>query len=280
MTYPPSSPGYPPAPQSGPQYDTTAQTNPQLGKITAPGESRLPELLLAGVAALGLITYLVSFGIDAQLVFSTVPVSALVLASLAAGLLAGASLLPKVRFTAVAAVLATVAALQVIYVGFVAEGDVGWALWTILALTIIQGGTAIGALLYDTGVLKPPAPKPVFEQQPPQYGQYGGPSQYYGQHNQPQLGGQPYQQSSPQGPPQRTGYASQYGGYPGGQNTGGFPTQNPQSSQQSGPPTPPTGFPTYGQPHQQSNASESTTQVPVPPQGQQPSSQQSGQSSS
>ncbi|MGV0744835.1 DUF5336 domain-containing protein [Mycolicibacterium sp. XJ870] len=275
MTYPPSSPGYPPAPQSGSQYGATQQ----FAKTdVAPGESKLPEILLAAVAALGIIAFLVSFGIEAGAVFSNTVVPTLVLATLVAGLLAGVGLLPKQKnYTAIAAVLATVALLQAAYVLFATEGEAGWAVYTILALTLLQAGAAITALLFESGVVTPPAPKPAFDQQS-QYGQYGGPSQYYGQQSQPQQGGQPYQQA-PAG--QRPGYPSQYGQY--GQNTGGFQAQNPQGQQggqQSGPPTPPTGFPTYGQPQHQSNASAPTTQVPAQPQAQQPSSQQSGQSSS
>lgn len=270
MTYPPSSPGYPPAPQSGSQYGATQQ----FAKTdVAPGESKLPEILLAVVAAAGLITYLVSFALEAAAGLGALPV----LLSLLAGLLAAVSLLPKQKnYVAVASVIATFALLLAISDLVATGGEAGWALYTILVLTLIQAGAAITALLFDSGVLTPPAPKPAYEQQP-QYGQYGGPSQYYGQQSQPQPG-QPYQQSAPQ----RPGYPSQYGSYPGTPGTGGFPVQgSPQGGQQSGPPTPPTGFPTYGQPQQQPGASSApTTQVPAQPQAQQPSSQQSGQSSS
>ncbi|MGV9800740.1 DUF5336 domain-containing protein [Mycobacterium sp. NPDC003449] len=286
MTYPPNNPGYPPAPQSGSQYDVTQQfaKSPAAvpGVPAAEGESNLAEILLATAAGAGVIAFLVSFGLDKQLVFASAVVSVLILLTLIAGLIAGVGLLPKQSgYTGIAAVLSLAAFLQVIYVVVAAEGDAGWALYTILALTLIQTFAAIGALLLETGVVTPPAPKPRYEQQP-QYGQYGGPSQYYGQHNQPQPGGQPYQQ---QGPGQRPGYPSQYGGYPGGSNTGGFGTVGqqgaPQGGQQSGPPTPPTGFPTYGQPQQQQTPSTATTtQVPTPPQAQPPSSPQSGSSSS
>ncbi|MCV7284519.1 DUF5336 domain-containing protein [Mycolicibacterium wolinskyi] len=270
MAYPPSSPGYPPAPQSGSQYGATQQ----FAKTdVAPGESKLPEILLAVVAAAGLITYLVSFALEAAAGLGALPV----LLSLLAGLLAGVSLLPKQKnYVAVVSVIATFALLLAISDLVATGGEAGWALYTILVLTLIQAGSAIAALLFDSGVLTPPAPKPAYEQQP-QYGQYGGPSQYYGQQSQPQVGGQPYGQSAPQ----RPGYPSQYGSYPG---SSGFPSQSPQGApqggQQSGPPTPPTGFPTYGQPQQQSGSSAPTTQVPAQPQAQQPSSQQSGQSSS
>jgi len=56
------------------------------------------------------------------------------------------------------------------------------------------------------------------------------------------------------------GYSQLTGGYPGGQPSGGgYGT----TGQQSGPPTPPTGFPTYGQPQatQSAPAGQSTGQA-------------------
>ncbi|OMC32141.1 hypothetical protein A5740_13540 [Mycobacterium sp. GA-1841] len=275
MTYPPSNPGYPP--QSGSQFEATQQFAkavpaqiPATQASAAPGESKLAEILLAVVAAAGFITYLVSFALDSSTAQGFIILVGL---PLLGALLAGVSLLPKQKnYTAVAAVVSTIPFLFVVAAVVQSGGEIGGALWAILALTLIQAGAAIAALLFDAGVITPPAPKPQFDQQP-QYGQYGGPSQYYGQQHQPQ-GGQPYQQAQPQ----RPGYPSQYGGYPGAQNTGGFPvqpSQGQQGQQPSGPPTPPTGYPTYGQP-QQSPGSAPTTSVPAQPQAQQSSSQQSG----
>ncbi|WP_441958067.1 DUF5336 domain-containing protein [Mycolicibacterium houstonense] len=281
MTYPPSNPGYPPAPQSGSQFDATQQfakaapasVPAAQAPAAAPRENNLSAILLGVAAGAGIIAFLVGFGIDAKAVYLTTLVPALLLIALFGGLLAGVGLLPKQNnYTAVSAVLGVAALLVSVYVVFSIDGEVGGALWTILALTLIQAAAAITALLFDAGVLTPPAPKPQFDQQA-QYGQYGGPSQYYGQQHQPQVGGQPYQQAQPQ----RPGYPSQYGGY-SGQNTGGFPIQAPQGQQgqqPSGPPTPPTGYPTYGQP-QQGGSSAPTTAFPAEQQPQQSSSQQSG----
>ncbi|BBX31600.1 antigen 34 kDa [Mycolicibacterium mageritense DSM 44476 = CIP 104973] len=294
MTYPPNSPGYPPAPQ----YGQPQQTNKPAA--TAAGENKLPTYLLAGVAVLGVLAYLLSY---AGLIKDTDGFAVVgsgagtdVQAALLAGLLAGVGLLPKQKkFTAVVAAVATFALLLAIS-GVVGAFDlVSWAYWLVLVLILLQAGAAIAALLFDAGVLTPPAPKPVFEPQAPQYGQYGGPSQYYGQQSQPQHGGQPYQQAP--SPQQRPGYPSQYGNYPGGSNTGGFPVSSQggpqggqhsgsQGGQQSGPPTPPTGFPAFGQPQQQSqqpsssNANDQTTVVPTQQPSQQSSSQQSGPSQS
>ncbi|MEV0672670.1 DUF5336 domain-containing protein [Mycobacterium sp. NPDC050441] len=270
MTYPPSNPGYPPAPQSGSQFDATQQfakavpapapSAPAAAPAAAePGENKLPEILLAVVAVAGLLTYFVSFALDIAIVVGTLVVPLALLAAL----LAGVSVLPKQKNRVTAAVvLSTVAFLLSIPVVLAAPGaESDWALYAMLVLTLIQAGAAIAALLFEAGIITPPAPKPQFEPQP-QYGQYGGPSQYYGQQHQPQHGGQPYQQAQPQQP----GYPSQYGGYSGGPNTGGFPVQGQQGQQPSGPPTPPTGYPTYGQPQQSGPAGPA----------QQPPSQQSG----
>ncbi|MGV0812065.1 DUF5336 domain-containing protein [Mycolicibacterium boenickei] len=274
MTYPPSNPGYPPNPQSGSQFDATQQfakatpaPSPAPSAPAATGENNLPAILLGVAAGAGLLTYFVSFALELQVTLGTFVVPL----SLVAGLIAGVGLLPKQKKRgAIVAVLSTLAFLLSITLVVAAGSESDWTLYTLLVLTLIQAGAAITALLFDAGVITPPAPKPQFDQQA-QYGQYGGPSQYYGQQHQPQLGGQPYQQAQQQ----RPGYPSQYGGYSGGQNTGGFPVQSPQGQQPSGPPTPPTGYPTYCQP-QQSGSSAPTSAVPAQPQAQQSSSQQSG----
>ncbi|AIY48165.1 MULTISPECIES: DUF5336 domain-containing protein [Mycolicibacterium] len=280
MTYPPSNPGYPPTPQSGSQFDATQQFAKAVPAQTpaapaapvavnvVPGENKLPEILLAVVAGVGLLIYFVSFAFEIQAVIG----SLIIAVPLVAGLVAGVSVLPKQKNrVAPAAVLATLGLLLAISVSVAAGGGADWTIWVLLVLTLIQAGAAIAALLFHAGIITPPAPKPQFDQQP-QYGQYGGPSQYYGQQHQPQHGGQPYQQAQPQQP----GYPSQYGGYSSGPNTGGYPVQSPQGpqgqqgQQPSGPPTPPTGYPTYGQPQQ------SGSSAPSGGPAQQPPSQQSG----
>jgi hypothetical protein len=281
MTYPPGSPGYPPSQQPTTQFSAPTQ---QFGKQPdagpgAEGPSKLPLYLTAAVAALGLAVYLFSYGPLFTITSSDFPgladfsgaslgLDLAVVASLFAGLLAGTSMLPKQKsYVAVVAVLAVVALLLVIaeLIGKPSVASIGWALYVIVAFLVVQAIIAVAVLLFDAGVITPPVPRPRYEQQ--QYGQYGAPGQYYGQpQGQLQHHGGPSHQ---QGQQQRPGYPSQYGGgYPGGPSTGGF-----QAGQQgSGPPTPPTGFPTYGQPPS-SNAP--TTQVSAQPQSS--SSSQSGQ---
>jgi Family of unknown function (DUF5336) len=240
MTYPPGSPGYPPA-QSPGSY--AAPAAPSFNKGDE-GESNLKHILTIGVLALGLLSYLASYGpvIKVQAVSGDeltgngssiigyqidYPISL----GLLAGLLAGASLLPKAKnYFSIVAVISVLAALWLVEETIGAPGQ-GWALWLALAGVVLEAILAVTALLLDAGVITAPTPRPKYDQY---YGQYGG---YYGQ-QQPQYG--------------QSGYGTQYGGYPSGPTTGGFSAQpgpQPNSSQsQHGSPTPPTGFPSFSPP--------------------------------
>jgi hypothetical protein len=258
MTYPPGSPGYPPAQQPTTQFAAPTQ---QFGKQpdaapAAAGPSKLPIYLTAAVAALGLAVYLSSYApqFAASADFFTPTLLDLgVVASLLAALIAGVGLVPKQKTSpALVAVLSVLGFLLAIAIVLTApQGvDIKYGLYLIIAFGVLQAIVAVAVLLFDAGVITPPAPRPRYEQQQ-QYGQYGGPGQYYGQPHQP---GPPHQQ----GQQQRPGYPSQYGGgYPGGPSSGGF-----SAGPAGGPPTPPTGFPTYGQPP---SNSAPTTQVPAQP---------------
>ncbi len=242
MTYPPGSPGYPPAQSPGGYGSSSA---PSFSK-SDDGESNLKLYLTIGVVALGLASYLLSYGPMITRILpngdelvesgSTLPIDL----GLLAALLAGVSVLPKAKnYAAVVAAVATLGGLLLIEDTIGASGR-GWALWFALGCGVLQALLAISALLLDAGVITPPAPRPKYDQYG-HYGQYGG---YYGQQS-------PYQQS---------GYGSGYGSYPSGPSTGGFsavgpqsgPTQAPQSgpqqTHQTGSPTPPTGFPSFSPP--------------------------------
>ncbi|RDH74947.1 hypothetical protein DVS77_28850 [Mycolicibacterium moriokaense] len=292
MTYPPSGSGYPPSQQPTTQFSAPTQ---QFGKVEQPsayarsaeggaqgpaaagaGPSKLPFILLAVTAALGLLVYLFSFGAMFTIQNTDFPqlgsasgtslgLGLAVVASLVSALIAGASLLP--RQTAPIGVIAAVALLAFLLV--LAEiiqkpqgVSIGWALYVVIALTFLEAAVAIGALLLDSGIISAPAPKPKYDQH--SYGPYGQPNQYYGQHA-PHQGG----------PQQRPPYAGQYGGgyQGGGSSSGGFAA----IGQHGGPPTPPTGFPTYSQP--QSPPSAPTGQGHGQPQSQQPQPQPSSSSS-
>ena len=83
-------------------------------------------------------------------------------------------MLPKAgNYTAVVAVVSVLALLLVIaqVVTKPAGFAIGWALWLVLAFTLLQAVAAVAALLFESGVITPPAPRPRYES----YGQYGPP---------------------------------------------------------------------------------------------------------
>ena len=258
MSYPPGpsgSPGYPPTQQPTTQFSAPTQQfgkAPDAGAGAADGASKLPLYLSIAVAALGLVVYLSSFGPLFTIAASDFPglgdISGgsfgLVLAvgaSVLAGLLAGVGLLPRqVVSVALVTVLSVLSFLLVIaeVINKPSGASIDWGLYLLIAFTLLQAIVAVGALLFDSGIITPPAPRPKYDQQQ-HYGQYGGPGgSYYGQQH--QVGGPPQQ---------RPGYPGGYGGGYSGSNPGsGGYSGNPQGGTPVGPPTPPTGFPTYGQP--------------------------------
>ncbi|HEX2289153.1 MAG TPA: DUF5336 domain-containing protein, partial [Pseudonocardiaceae bacterium] len=242
MTYSPGSPGYPPANQPTTQFSAPTQHFGKLPEPPAAGEgpNKLPAYLLMVVAALGLLVYLCNFGpifeVNASdflgqggtVSGSTLGIGLAVISALAAGLLAGVTLLSKGRtYVAIAAVLSVLALLLVIaeLINKPSEASIGWALYALIVLSLLQAGSAVAALLFDTGVLTPPTPRPKYDQQQQygqqqygqqQYGQqpYGQPRQY-GQQAPPGYGqGPQYNPYAQQGQPQY-GQPGQYGGQPG-----------------------------------------------------------------
>ncbi|HET9874861.1 MAG TPA: DUF5336 domain-containing protein [Mycobacterium sp.] len=250
MTYPPGSPGYQPQPQG-----SYGAANPSFVR-SADTVSKLPLYLQVAVVVLGLVAYLANFGPtlpvnDSALAGITGDVGLAVPAAVLAALLAAVGLLPKAKnYAAVVAVLAVLGALLAISTTLNKDDIyfIGWALWVVLGAAIVQAIVAVGALLLDAGVVTAPAPRPKYDP----YAQYGLPpgSGYYGQPSGPHAFG--HQQG-----PQQSGYPS-YGGYPSGPSTGGFSTPSgpstggfstgSQHTQQQGPPTPPTGFPSFSPP--------------------------------
>jgi hypothetical protein len=224
MTFPGGQPGggYPgQGPQQPPQgpggYGPPPGSGLKLG---------LPEVAHLVVAGLGVLILFLSFasigdGIDASLYEAQLGwVPALLLAG---GLLSAKVILPgedkKPGLIPVALVFAGVWAY--LFTVFTADGDLGAGGIMVMIFGILQMLAAIAALLFDLGVIKPPAPNP--------YGQPGGmypPSGAFPQQQPPQ---QP-QFGQPQAPP------------PGQQTT--FAPQQGQFGQQPGQPgTPPGGYP-------------------------------------
>ena len=268
MTYPAGNPGFQPAQPPGSfPGQTPSFTRPE---DTA---SKLPLYLYISVVVFGLAAYLFNFGpilVPTEGDFGGLRGGAgdAVTASVLAALLAGAGMLPKAnKHTGIVAAIAALGALLAINVSFTRNSDyltVGWALWVVLGLAILQAGAAILALLLEAGVVTAPAPRPKFDP----YSQYGLPhgASYYGQPG----GHSPGHIHAPQ-----PGYPS-YGSYPpaptagnfSGPPSGGFSTQSPssggfgtgpQQGQSQGPPTPPTGFPSFPPPPGSTTGGQNST---------------------
>lgn len=252
MTYQPSNPGY--ATQQPPAGYPPAQQPAGYGvpgvPAVPPGPSKLPVYLTATVAALGLLAFLVGTFAPGRIwselgAPADMPGESLwMVAAVVAGLLAAVSLLPKVASYAPVIAVVSLLALLLVIAQLVGGGDdisIGWGLWLALLVTLSQAALAVAALLFATGTITPPAPRPGYEQ----YGQYGPPpAGYY----------------APAGPPP-AGVPGP--GYPGPQaqqsGPGGYvPAGYPQSDANLD--TPPTGFPSLGQ--QQSAAPDSSGQSP------------------
>ncbi|HEY9305162.1 MAG TPA: DUF5336 domain-containing protein, partial [Mycobacterium sp.] len=140
MTYPPSSPGYPPA-QSPSGYG--ASSAPSFAK-SDDAESNLKLYLTIGVVALGFASYLLSYGPMITRILpngdelvesgSTLPIDLALLAAL----LAGVGLLPKAKnYAAVVAAVASLGGLLLIEDTIGASGR-GWALWFALGCGVVQ----------------------------------------------------------------------------------------------------------------------------------------------
>lgn len=266
MTYSPGTPGFQPSQPSGSYGPPT----PSFTKA-ADHESKLPFYLQIAVVALGFGVYLANFGPIVTVTDGEYPLilgdaGHTVPLALLAALLAGVSLLPKAKvYTPVVAAIAVLGALLAIST-IADDGDnymIGWGLWVVLTFSILQAAAAVGALLLEAGVVTAPAPRPKYDP----YAQYGLPpgGNYYGQPGQQQG----YGHQGHQTPQQQAGYPS-YGGYPSAPSSGGFGAQSAPSTggfntggqhasgAQQGPPTPPTGFPSFSPPPSSGSSSSST----------------------
>ncbi len=260
MTYPPGSPGYPPAQQPTTQFAAPTQ---QFGKVpdaapAAEGPSKLPVYLTAAVAALGLAVYLSSYGplFEASADFFTPTLLDLgVVASLLAALIAGVGLVPKQKAApALVAVLSVLGFLLVIAIVLTAPAGRQHRMGPLPDHRVQRGagdrrrrGAAVRRGCHHAACAAAPlraaAVRPVRR------------SRTVLRTASSARPAAPAGPAAPAAPWLSVAYG---GGYPGGPSTGGF-----SAGPQGGPPTPPTGFPTYGQPPSSSNAP--TTQVPAQP---------------
>ncbi|MRH86920.1 hypothetical protein GFY24_05465 [Nocardia sp. SYP-A9097] len=287
MSYPTGGSGYngpAPTPSNAPGYGSQPAGGPATGSSTTGAAGKgLPFFLTVGVAALGVINFLLGFAPykgakELSLTYSLFESDPLLVGILLfAGLLAGLSLLPKQNWTGVAAAASLAGFLSILFNSFTGELTTKWGGWLIVFLSFVQAVIAVLAVLFEAGIVKAPAPKPAapqgFGQQP--FGQSSGGYQ------QPSFGQQGFGQQQPSyGQPgqqaQQPGYGTggQYPqqpsyGQPAGQSSGGYQQpaygqQQPSYGQQPG------GFsqqqPSYGQPGSADATQHFGSQPPRPAQ--------------
>ncbi|CAM4106373.1 DUF5336 domain-containing protein [Kibdelosporangium persicum] len=228
MTFPSGAPGG--YPGQGPHQPGPPGYGPPPGHGGGTKLS-LPQMLALGAGGLGLLNLFLGFaplvtgGSFYESSFGWIP------ALLAAG---GVATLPailpgdkdKQKAGVLPAALSLAGMLGFLFTVFSISGSMAAGGVMVLIFSILQAGVAVAAFLFESGVLKPPAPNPYgYPQQPGAY---------------PPSGAFPAQQ--PQGGPQATTQQPQ----PGQQPFGGPGQQTqfaPQQGQFGAPGTPPGGYP-------------------------------------
>ncbi|MEU7631548.1 DUF5336 domain-containing protein [Nocardia sp. NPDC049220] len=227
MSYPTGGSGYNTPAPSAPSSQAPAAGGASSGSSAAGSDAKgLPFLLAVGVAALGVINFLLGFlpflgskpldfdgtrvgGQETAKLFEVASGSPLLGLLLLGGILAGLSLLPKQSLIGAAAAASTAGFLALLFqsFNFGTGAELKWGAYVVLVLAFVQAALAIAALLFEAGILKPPAPRPATP--PSGFGQggYGQQPPSFGQNQPPFAQSQPgYGQSSPYGQP---GYGSQ-----------------------------------------------------------------------
>lgn len=277
MSYPTGGSGYnTPATPSTPASPAPTAGGGTGASASGSDAKGLPFLLVVGVAALGVINFLLGFlpftalesatGLGSTseesfggfTVFGSPTGLALLLVS---GLLAGLTLLPKQEWKGAAAAVAVAGFFTLLFqVLTLAEGqNAKIGAWVLIVLALVQAAVAVVAVLFDAGIIKAPAPKPAGA--PQQQGGYPGQQgQGYGQQGYGQGGfGQQSQpgQSYGQQPGQSFGQQSY-----GQQSQPSQPTYGQQPGQSYGQQSQPSQ-PTYGQQAGQSYGQQSYGQQPA-----------------
>lgn len=230
MSYPTGGSGYnAPVPPSVPP--NPGQQAAGGGSAAGAGGKGLPFFLTIGVAAVGVIAFLLGFlsyvGADTDMDLPSSADTSLNLFEyqeatiggllLIAAILAGLSLLPKQDWVGAAAAVAAGTFVTILFQLFSlpegAKAEIG--LYLILVLALVQTGLAVAVVLFDAGILTPPAARPAAQTGFPGGQQGYGQQQYQGQQSYGQQQGYGQQYSS--GQQQQPGYGQQqaYGQQPG-----------------------------------------------------------------
>lgn len=255
MSYPTGGSGYNAPSPSAPSSQSPAAGGASSGSSATGSDAKgLPFFLVVGVAALGVISFLLGFlpflgskpiDLGGRRVSEPetanlfeVSGSALLGLLLLGALLAALSLLPKQNWIGAAAAASTAGFIALLFQSFnFGEGtELEVGAYILLVLAFVQTAVAITAALFDAGIVKAPAPRPAAA--PSGFGQagYGQQPPSFGQAQQPFGQGQPSQPGyGPSGPYGQSGY---------GQSAAPqFPSQQPSPYGQS--------QPSYGQGQQQ-----------------------------
>jgi hypothetical protein len=226
MTFPGGAPGgYPgQGPQQQPPFPGPSYAPPAGGGM----KLGLPAILHLVVAALGLINFFIGFAdiFDGGDGFFA-NASALPALFLLAGLFSLPAILPgeNKKPGLPPAAFAVTGMLTVLFFVFSTDPDVGIGTILLLVFGILQAAASVVAYLFDTNILKVPAPNP-YGHQPPPGGQFPPSGQF------------------PAAPPQQPQQPGQFGAPPGQQTT--FAPQQGQFGQPPQPGTPPGGYPQQG----------------------------------
>ncbi|MBF6166598.1 DUF5336 domain-containing protein [Streptomyces gardneri] len=243
MSYPTGGSGYNTPSPSAPSSQSPATGGASAGSSATGSDAKgLPFFLVVGVAALGVLNFLLGFlpflgskpidfggtrvsGPESANLFEVASGAPLLGLLLLGALLAGLSLLPKQNWIGAAAAASTAGFLALLFQSFnFGEGsELKVGAYILLVLAFVQAAVAIAATLFDAGILKAPAPRPATA--PAGFGQggygqqpsYGQGQQSYGQPGQSGYGASPYgqsgygAQSAPPQFPSQAGQPSPYG---------------------------------------------------------------------
>ncbi|NEW41358.1 34 kDa antigenic family protein [Nocardia cyriacigeorgica] len=291
MSYPTGGSGYN-APAPTPSASANPGQSPAGGGTESGADAKgLPFFLTIGVAALGVISFLLGFlpfmgpdieglGSDAESQNAFVSgVTGLLALALLGGVFAGLSLLPKQNWTGAAAAVSVTAFIGVLFQSFsfpeMTKAEFG--VWVLLFFVFVQAAIAVAVVLFEAGIIKLPEPRPAapqagYGQQQAGYGQqqagFGQQQAGYGQQqfgqSQPGQGGFGGGQYPSQPSYSQPGQQPSYGQGQAGQQYG---QQQPSYGQQPG----------YGAGQQQSPYAGGQQQSPAEGATQQFGGQQYGQ---
>lgn len=228
MTFPGGQPGgYPGQGPQQPLQGPGGYGRPP-GSGTKLGLPQIAHLVAAGLGVLILFLSFASVVDGGDVSFYEGGVGWVPALMLAGGLLSAKVIFPgeDKKPGLIPPVLIVSTVLAYLFTVFTSSGDLGAGGIMVMIFGLLQAAAAVVGLLFDLGVIKPPAPNPYGHQQP---GGMYPPSGAFGQQQQPPA--QPGYGQPPAQPGQQTTFAPQQGQFgqqqqpPPGTPPGGYPQQ-------------------------------------------------------